>query len=127
MVWKRISAGSALLALIMSLAGCNSKYVMSRQEIAENPKCPIFTVITVDGEVLEFEPRAVLEDSSIVGTLSDGTAVRIPLDRVSKVYTKKMDDSETTATCCTTGGCLAQMVITLFILTLAGITGALSS
>ena len=127
MVLKRISTSFTLLALIISLAGCSSKYVMSRQEIAENPKCPIFTVITVDDEVLEFMPGAVLEDGSIIGTLLDGTLVRIPLDRVSKVYTKKMDDSETTATCCTTGGCLAQMVITLFILTLAGITGAFSS
>jgi hypothetical protein len=127
MVWKRILASVTLLALVVSLEGCYSKYLMSRQEIAENPRSPIFTVITVDGEVLEFEPRAVLEDSSIIGTLLDGTAVRIPLDHVSKVYAKKMDDSKTIATCCAAGGITGLLAIVLLMVGLATTPGLFGS
>jgi hypothetical protein len=100
---------------------------MSRDEIAQNPKCPMFTVITVDGEVLEFEPRAVLEDGVIFGTLTDGTAVRIPLERVSKVYASRMDDTKTIATCCAAGGVTGLLLVILVIAGLAATPGLFGS
>ena len=115
MVWRRLLAGVAAVALVVSSHGCYSKYLMSREEIAQNPKCPIFSVITAEGDVLEFEPRAVVEDSVILGTLTDGTAVRIPLERVSKVYARRTDATKTTATCCAAGVVAALLLIGLSI------------
>lgn len=124
MVWRRLLASVAALALLVSSHGCYSKYSMSREEIAQNPKCSIFTVITVEGDVLEFEPRAVVEDSVIFGTLTDGTAVRIPLERVSMVYASRMDATKTTTACCAAGGATALLLMGLafvIFLTLPGL------
>jgi hypothetical protein len=83
--------------VIIFLLGCHSKDFISRGEIEAYPEYPIYMVITVDGEVFEFEPGAVLKDSTIVGTLKDGTFVEISIKQVNMVYAEKFDRSRSGA------------------------------
>jgi hypothetical protein len=82
----------------------HSREFISRGEIEAHPEYPIFIVLTADGEVLEFEPSAVLEDSVIKGTLKDGTFVEVPVRSVNMVYARKFDQSRSGAYCCFGGG-----------------------
>ncbi|MGB7055342.1 MAG: hypothetical protein WBE28_08495 [bacterium] len=86
-----------LVFVITFLLGCRSKDFISRGEIEAYPQYPIYMVITNDGQVFEFEPHAVLEDSTIKGTLKDGTHVEIAIRRVNMVYAKKFDQSRSGA------------------------------
>jgi len=114
----RIIAIITLVFVLTFLLGCHSKDFIGRGEIEAYPQYPIFIVITVDGEVFEFESSAVLEDSIIKGTLKDGTSVEIALTRVNMVYAKRFDKSRTGAVCCFGVGTTTLLAI----LTVVGIT-----
>jgi hypothetical protein len=99
MVFKRIIVVLTSVCFCVYLQGCYSKRLIPRHELEEHPDYRIMTVITVDGEVIEFETgdviRAVVKDNQIEGLSKDGSYKWIPLSKVRMVYVRKFNPVST--------------------------------
>lgn len=101
---RKIVAIMLVICFLTITLDCHSREFISRGEIEAHPEYPIFVVLTADGDVLEFEQSAVLEDSVIKGILKDGTIVEVPVRSVNMVYAGKFDQSRSGAYFCLGGG-----------------------
>ncbi len=110
---RRIIAFTILLCVIGFALGCHRRDFISREQIEEYPQYPIFMVITVEGDVYEFEPSAIFEEGMIKGTLQDGTYVEIAIARVKIAYAQRFDESRAGAFLCLgAGSTLVLAVVT---------------
>ena len=99
MVWKRCVVSVTVLCMVSCMGRFYSKQRIDRERLEEHPTYTIYTATTDDGEVFEFEPSAVLQDSLIRGELKDGSLVEIPISHVHSVYVRKLDDMKVLAGC----------------------------
>jgi hypothetical protein len=117
MAFKRIIVTLTLVCFCVYLQGCYSKRLIPRQELEEHPDYRIMEVITVDGEVIEFETgdvmRAVVKDNQIEGLSKDGSYKWIPLSKVLIVYVRKFNRVSTTLLVI---GISALVSVTVFII-----------
>jgi hypothetical protein len=98
-MFRKIIAGLTLACFIVSLQGCYHNRKIDLERLEEHPEYTITTVITVDGEVVEFEREgakaAVLRDQEISGYSRDGRLRVIPLSQVRMIYVRKFDVAAT--------------------------------
>jgi hypothetical protein len=98
MAFKRIIATLTLLCLLVCLQGCYSNRFIPPEELEPNPLYTIVKVVTVSGQVIEFDAEddggAVLVVDEIKGMSKDGVLVCIPLSQVEKVYVKELEQRE---------------------------------
>ncbi|UCG92480.1 MAG: hypothetical protein JSV97_01860 [candidate division WOR-3 bacterium] len=91
MMFKKIVASLTLICVIVCVQGCYSKQLIDRRELRTHPGYEISTVVTVDGNVFEFAPDAVLTDSIVRGITKDGAFKEIPLSQINMVYIRKFN------------------------------------
>ena len=98
MVFKRLIATFTLLCFLISLQGCYSSRLISPEELEPNPLYTIVKVVTITGQVIEFDTEedqgAVLVVDKIKGMSKGGVLVCIPLSQVEKVYVKGLERRE---------------------------------
>jgi hypothetical protein len=87
-----------LIYFIIYFQGCYSSRLISPEELEPNPLYIIVKVVTVSGQVIEFDAEndggAVLVVDEIKGMSKAGVLVCIPLSQVEKVYVKELEQRE---------------------------------
>lgn len=102
MAWRRCVACLTTLCMVSCMGRFYTKKQITPDELTKHPEPHIHSVITVDGDAVEFEPPALLQDSVVIGCVKDGTPMEIPLSRVYKLEVRKVDEAKMLA-CCAAG------------------------
>jgi hypothetical protein len=98
-MFKKIIAVMVLVCFITSLQGCYSKHQIHREQLEQHPEYRIAKVVTVDGEVIEFDTElgsgAALRGDEIEGFTKEGSFKIIPYSQVKMLYIQKLQPVET--------------------------------
>ncbi len=95
-MFNRIVAAITLAFFVIYLQGCYSNYETPREKLSKHPEYEISKVITVDGEIIEFDTEvggASLADNEIRGFLKGGQSIfkSVPLSEVKMIYVRKFN------------------------------------
>jgi len=115
-MFRKITVSLTLICFSLCLQGCYTKHRIPREALEYDQEYQISTVVTIDGEVYEFEPEAALVDTMIVGIVKYVGLKEIPLSQTKMIYIRKIDPLNS---CLAVIGCSAATVGITFLVILA--------
>ena len=81
---------------ILCMVSCMKRFYTTKRTDSEKlhqlQEPSIHSVVTGEGDTVEFDPPAVLQDTMVVGNTTDSTAVEIPLSQVHYANIRKIDE-----------------------------------
>lgn len=95
---RKIIATLTLAFFVVYLHGCYSNQVIPRDELLQHPEYQITSVVTEQGEVIEFDIEAggaSITNNEVAGVVKDGQSKHIPLSQVKMIYVRKIDPANT--------------------------------
>lgn len=93
-MFKRTIIYVTLICFVVCMQGCYSKHIIPTQELERKPEYKNVTIITIDGEVYEFDNVYVYDDY-IEGYEEDSILVNLLLEEVRSVRVRRFDALKT--------------------------------
>ena len=99
MEYGRWVAAIVLVCMVSCMGMFYTKKRIDPEELHQISEPSIHSVVTIEGDTVEFEPPAALRDTMVVGITTDSATVKIPLSQVHYVNVRKIDELKLLGSC----------------------------
>lgn len=99
MVRRRLIVAAVLACMVSCMGRFYTVKKVFPEKLKQLPAPSIHSVVTIEGDTVEFDPAASLQDSAVSGFSMDSTTIEIPISRVHYANIRKIDELKLLAYC----------------------------